>query len=260
MKSMSHAISRAFVGAAMVVATSHAAAEVTLPTTLLDANATLTFSTAAQQVLSFVHISTSALGTTTAVSGTPGAYNLPITSVTGNIDLFSSTLFVPSQGVSAGAGLLLMNDKTYGGLGLANFSIDFTKNVVYGDVFVKGGSVIKNTAIFNFDVTSPLDLDVSLLPLSVDLDVTLGNLKLTTSAATTFASALNVSAAFVDALTEMDYGTISANIHSGLRLFDAPSGKALTKVNFPVPEPSTYVLIAMGMATAGWMASRRRAG
>lgn len=255
MKSMSHTISRAFVGAAMAVA-SFTASALTLPTTLLDANATLTFSQSVLSTLSRVGVSISALGTTTDEGS--GVFNLPITSVTGDIDLFSKTLFVPSDGVANGAGLILSNSRTGGAVGLANFSINFDTNIVYGDVFVKGGSTIKNAAIYTFDVTSPFALSFKLLPPTLDFDVTVGNLKLTESTANTFAAGLGLPDYLVGALSAMDYGTISNNIHSGLRLFNAPSGNAITKVNFPVPEPSTYVLIGMGLATAGWMASRRR--
>jgi hypothetical protein len=222
----------------------------TLNTSALAANARLDFSADAVNALDTAGITRKALGTTTAV-GTGGAsFNLPVTTASVDIGLLPPSLTAVS-GASIGAALDL-NRGAGKDLILGNFTVDFKNKKVSGDAWSNG--VKSALDIYTFNIAQGLTISTKG---GLSLKAKVDHLTLTSAAVDTFASALKVPGVLKTTLAGLDYGSISVDIGVALRSGGAVSGKAYTPP--PVPEPSTYALMGLGLLAAAKVARRKKA-
>jgi len=232
--------------AGMMVAGS--AQALTLNTAGVKANALLTLNSAAASTLASNGITMKALGNATS-AGT-NAFNLPITSAELSVGLFKIT---PQGGDAIGSALQLIKGSR--SATMANFDVVYGTGTgtgtISGDVIVNGKT--QSMALFTFKEQTPVTVKLSGLTLT--LNQSLSNLKLTSGAAATFASALNLSTAAAATLASTDYGTLKMDISSTKRV--AVSTKAFTAANL-VPEPSTYALMGLGLAGVALVARRKQ--
>jgi PEP-CTERM motif len=177
-------------------------------------------------------------------------FNLPITSADIKVGLFKLT---PEGGDAIGSALKLTKGSRYAAM--ANFDITYGAGTgggtIRGDVIGMDGKTT-NIQLFTFKEQAPLK--VSLKGLTLTLDQSLTDLRLTSAASDTFASALNLSATAKAALSAVSYGTVAMKIESTKRT--AVSTKAFTAANL-VPEPSTYALMGLGLAGVAFAARRK---
>lgn len=220
----------------------------TLPTSALQANAVLAFSTDSVQAMNGVGITRTALGTTSQIGTGGTTFNLPVTSASVNIGLFPPSLTATSgQSQGAALGLSLGSNSVT----LANFAIDFNKKTITADSWVNG--LNKSTlAVYTFNIAQGLTISMSG---GLHLHESLNHLTLTTAGADKIANGLNINPYLRPALTMLDYGTINIDIVPALR--SGVSGKPYTPP--PVPEPSTYALVGLGLVVAAKVARRKKA-
>lgn len=236
------------------LAISSAASALSLNTTVFKANSTLQFSDEAAAASAAAGITFSALGNT--VTGASSivddvlvpSFILPVTKA--DVSLGWDLKLSPNSGEAIGSALLVKKGSRQ--FALANFEIDFKKDQVFADVIVNGKTT--NMAIYSF--TEQSNLNIGLSGLSLTLNQTLGDLTLTTQARDTFASALNLAAPLKAVLGGLNFGTITIDINTSLRV--PVSDKAFT-ASMMVPETSTYLMMAMGLAGIATV-SRRKFG
>ena len=242
--------------AAMSVASvSSHAFSITLDTTLLQANSTLTLTQTAMQAMSAIGVSLSAGGYATNLGNNSAGlaqYNIPVTSLTANISLFPLSL-APTQAKTAGSTLSLTSAASpgLGGGGsatISNMLINFSNDTIFGSVTSDSGTV-NNVGLFTFNVTKPLTFSLNG---GISLTESLGNLTLTQNAATMLTSDLKYPSFLAGTFQALNFGSIDAKIVPWFR--STPLGS----VN-PVPEPSTYAILAVGLGLAGVAARRRKA-
>lgn len=210
------------------------------------ANATLQLSSGAQSLLSRSNTHLTAFGN--ATSPTKGTYVLPVTEANIGIGFFKLT---PISGEAMGSALRLTRGSTGNVFGIGNFSLDFSKNLVYSDVFLNGQTT--NQALFSFNEKT--DLKLGLSGLNLTLYNTLGDLKLTATGAATFAAGLNLSSALAKDFAAMNWGTIKVDITTARRNPAVPTGP-FTAAQL-VPEPSTYAMMGLGLVGVGFLARRK---
>ena len=222
----------------------------TLNTTWLAANARLDFSADAASALDTAGISRTARGTTTAIGTSGNSFNLPVTSTTIDIGLFPPAL-TPVSGASMGAALEL-NRGAGKDLIIGNMTIDFKSKVIKADAWSNG--VKSSLDVYNFNIAQGLQLSLNG---GLSLKEKLDHLTLTSTAVDTFAAALKLPNVTKSLLAGLDYGTINIDIGVALRSGGPVSGKAYTPP--PVPEPSTYALMGLGLVAAAYVARRKAA-
>lgn len=230
----------------LAAATFHASAwssPLTLNTSWLDANATMTLSSTVLQTLAVTGIQVSPGGKASAIS--EGVFNLPVSKATLDIKLLPPSLSIQEAEV-AGVSLDFLNTLNQSKVSLANLAIDFGSKLVTGDVVTAMGST--RAPLLTFSVTQPLTFN---LKGGVSFQLGLGNLHFTDEGAQRFADAVQVPTFMVPVLKQLDFGTIQTTVVPWFR-----------KPVSAVPEPSTSALwmvgvLGMVIARAGYRKSRK---
>lgn len=218
---------------------------VTMPTSLIDAESQFNFSDSASKVMSNMGISVSALGNTQSVGGSDWNFMMPVTQVALNVSLFPWDLS-PVSGQASGSGLLIQGES--GALALANFGLDFSRNVLTADLSTASGT-IKNFDVYSFTVDQDLHLSTTG---GLSMKMNLQNMFLTSAAQAQFASALQLEPFAAVILPRLNFGSLDIDISPGLR-FNV-SDKPLVAA---VPENSTLFMLMTGMLGIGFVARHR---
>lgn len=219
------------------------ALNLTLPTTNLDAESTFSFSGTASRLMDNMGIGVSALGNSRSVGGSNWQFMMPVTQVTLDVGLFS---LAPVSGFATGSGLKIQGYD--GALTLANFGLDFKRNVLTADLST-GAGTFKNFDVYSFTVDQGLHLSTS-GGLSMAMNLT--GMKLTTGAQAQFSSALQLEPYAVAVLSMVDFGSLSVDISPALRF--GLSDKALVAT---IPEPPRFATLGLGLLGLAFVARRR---
>ncbi len=221
------------------------AINITMPTTNLDAEAVFSFSEEASSLFQMVGVSASALGTTKAEGTSGWSFMMPVTEVTLNASIFPLGLS-PVAGEASGAGLLIQKGTNQ--LSLANFTLDFSRNVMLADISSRNGNMAQ-IDLFSFNVKQGLHLSTSG---GLSMAMTLENMTMSAAAQTQFIWGLRLNAIERLALPGTDFGSLSIDISPGLR-FNV-SDKPLVAA---VPELSTWAMLAAGMFGMAFVSRRK---
>ena len=196
-----------------------ASAGITLDTSALKANAELQLTTAATGASASARILFSPLGNTTQLDSVPvfdeelgenvdvPRFNMPVTKA--KISIGWDLKITANSGESSRSALFIKRGTA--NLVLANFAIDFDKEIVYADV-IQNGVTTGKVEIYTFDVVEPQK--ISFKNLVLNQSVKIGNLKFTQAAQDTLGNGLNLAASVRAALAELDFGTISILVTS----------------------------------------------
>jgi len=206
----------------------------TLPTTNLDANAVFSFQSSTQRLMSLMGLSVGALGNSKQNSPTAWSFDMPVTQVGLDIGLFSLS---PVSGKATGSALGIYSEE--GALQLANFTLDFNRNVLSADLITSNGTS-KNFDVYNFNVAQGLHVSTTN---GLSMQMSLTQMKLTTGAQTAFTEALALPSFVASGLRTLDFGRLDINIAPGLR-FNV-SDKAYT--SSMVPELPANGMFALGL-------------
>lgn len=232
---------------------SSTASALSLSTTYLKADSVFELSDMALAALDASGSKMSALGNSFEVASGTQAFDLPVTKVDVSIGIFPPSL-KPVSGDASGSALLISRGSR--SLALANFHIDFANEKVNADI-ITNGVTTKGVSIYDFDVASPLSIGLS--GLTLNMTEKLNHLVLTPEALTTIAAALNLNKVLQAPLKTLDFGTINIDIKGALRL-PGVSDKPFTLANMPaVPEPSAWLMMALGMIGVAAIARRKQA-
>jgi len=246
MAPITHTSRHLLVAAGLVGASFGAQAlSVTIPTSLIDAEAVFSFNADTTDLMSSMGVGVSALGNTRQLAGAGWNFMMPVTQVTLNASIFPIGLN-PESGFATGSGLFIKSET--GGLSLANFGLDFKRNVLTADLATAQGTK-KTFDVFAFNVAENLHLSTS-GGLSMKMNLT--DMMLTTGAQTQFASALQLEEYAVAVLPMLNFGSLSVDISPMLRL--GVSDKSLTA---PVPELPPLAMLALGLGGIAFVSRRR---
>ncbi|TAK94029.1 MAG: hypothetical protein EPO09_10750 [Aquabacterium sp.] len=223
-----------FVAATMCTPAS--AITMTLPTTNLDANSVFSFNSDVQDIMSNMGMYVTGLGNSKQTSPTAWSFNMPVTEVSLNMNLLPLSLS-PVSGKASGSALGIYSED--GGLQLANFSLDFKRNVLSADLITTSGTS-KNFDVYNFNVAQGLHLSTSG---GLSMQMSLTQMKLTSGAQSAFSQALALPTFAVAILGNLDFGKLDINISPSLR-FNV-SDKAYTASM--VPELPSSGMLALGL-------------
>ncbi|MDE2400471.1 MAG: PEP-CTERM sorting domain-containing protein [Burkholderiales bacterium] len=235
---------------AMFASASALALPITLPTSLLDANSTFTFSSAAVKALSIADLSVQALGNSRQLSGGGLAFELPVTSVTMSVGLLPPSI-TPVSGNAIGSALGIYG--VDGGLVLSNFGLDFKNNLLTADLTTSTGT-LKSFSVYSFNVAQGLDVALNGMSLSMTMQLT--NLRLTSGALTSFQDALHLPDFMSAAMKTIDFGTVGVNITPSLRDRYISSNSFIASVT-AVPEPGSKTLMFLGLVGLAAVARRK---
>jgi len=247
MASLKHTFARrALLSLALGSAAAGASAtSLTIPTTYLDAKATYTFDADTASLMELMGISARALGNTRAVSGSNWQFMMPVTQVTLNASLFPLGI-TPVSGMASGSGLMIQSEG--GALTLANFGLDFKRNVLTADLGTNVG-IRKAFDVYSFTVDQGLHLSTSG---GLSMAMNLSHMTLTTGAQAAFASALQLDPLAVDVLPVLNFGTLSVAISPALRF--GVSDAALVAA---IPEPPRFATLGLGLVGLAFVVRRR---
>jgi len=228
----------------------------TLPTSAIDANTNFSFSSKAITAMKLLDINASALGNTTNIGGSPWSFNLPVTEVTTAIGLLPPSL-TPVSGRADGSGLRI--GSADGALVLANFALDFKRNVLSADFTTSAGTV-KGMDVYSFHVKDGLHLSTSG---GLSMKMSMDQMFLTSGARAAFIDALALPD-FTDAvMAKLDFGTMAVDISPMLR---SPVNDRLFKPTLaaaslatPVPEAPSMAAMLLGLFGVALVSRRARA-
>jgi PEP-CTERM motif len=217
---------------------------ITIPTTFIDAETTFKFNSDTADLMSILGIGVSALGNTVD-DGSHWNFMMPVTQVSLNVSLFS---LKPLSGAASGSGLLIHSDG--GALSLANFGLDFKRNVLTADLGTVDGKITKSFDVFSFTVTQGLHLATKG---GLSMQMQLDNMMLTQQAQSAFTWSLALDEIAQAGLPTLNFGSLSVDINPSLRF--GLSSKPLVS---PVPEPSSWAMLAVGMLAIAAISRRRQ--
>ncbi len=237
---------QALLGLALgAAATGASAIPLTIPTTYLDAEATYTFDADTASLMDSLGVSVRALGNSQAVSGSNWQFMMPVTQVTLNASIWPLGL-TPVSGFATGSGLLIKSET--GALTLANFGLDFKRNVLTADLGTSTG-IRKAFDVYSFTVDQGLHLSTSG---GLSMAMNLSHMSLTSGAQAQFASALQLDEMAASVLPVLNFGNLDVNISPALRF--GLSDRPLTA---PVPEPPRLATLGLGLLGLAFVARRR---
>jgi hypothetical protein len=227
-----------------------ASATVTLNTSGLKANSTLSISKTALDLAAANGMSYSAGGNATGAAGT---FALPVTQAVLNVGLFTPT--TPVSGKSIGSAVIVTKGTgtTAKRVGLANFSVDYNTHQISGDLVY--GSTSTNMSLFSFKEQTPLK--ISLKGLSLTMNQTIGNLTLSSAANSAIAKDLGLSLDAANKFSAVNFGTVVIDITTASRTGKLAIGTRAFGPADMIPEPSTYALMGLGLVGIGFVARRK---
>ncbi|HEX5356419.1 MAG TPA: hypothetical protein VFW93_09375 [Aquabacterium sp.] len=219
--------------------TQAAAINVTLPTTNIQANSQYTFNSDTQDLMQNMGISVRALGNSKQT--TPGlwSFSMPVTDVSLSMSLLPLNIS-PTAGHASGSALGIYSEE--GGLQLANFALDFKRNVLSADFISKAGTT-RNFDVYNFNVEQGLHVSTSG---GLSMQMSLTQMKLTTGAQSAFMQALVLPDYAIDVLGQLDFGRLDIKISPALR-FNVSDKPYTATMAAPVPEIPSVGMLALGM-------------
>lgn len=226
-------------------AVSASAISMTIPTTYVDAEAKYTFDADTASLMESMGISARALGNTQAVSGSNWQFMMPVTQVTLNASIFPLGL-TPVSGFASGAGLMIQSEG--GALTLANFGLDFKRNVLTADLGTSAG-ITKSFDVYSFTVDKGLHISTSG---GLSMAMNLSHMTLTSAAQLQFASALQLDEMAASVLPILNFGTLDVAISPALRF--GISDQALVAA---IPEPPRLATLGLGLLGLAFVARRR---
>lgn len=251
-------VSIAFVAASF--STSASAITMTLPTTNLDANSVFSFKSDVQDLMSNMGMYVTGLGNSKQTSPTAWSFDMPVTEVALSMNLFPLGLS-PVSGKASGSALGIYSEE--GGLQLANFSLDFKRNVLSADLITAAGTT-KNFDVYNFNVEQGLHVSTSG---GLSMQMSLSQMKLTTSAQAAFSQALQLPTFAVVVLGDLDFGRLDINISPALRfnvsdkLYTANMASTMPSVTSGmVPEIPSVGMFVLGLLGLSVTARRKLRG
>lgn len=203
------------------------ASALTLNTSGLKANSVLSFTPAAIGAFTAAKINLTGVGNMTRLADrvtvdengletTAPVFNQPVTKA--EIKIGWDLKITPVNGEAAGSALQLVRGAATSGVVayLANFHVDFTKQVLSADLISKDatGAFVTSTKmpLYNFVETVPQK--ISFKGFVLNQTVQIGKLMFTTEAQQQLGDALKVSAVLRAALAELDNGTLDIQITS----------------------------------------------
>lgn len=242
------------IGFVMATASTTASAiTVTLPTTNLDANAKFSFSSDVQGLMENMGLSVTALGNSRQAKPGVWSFDMPVTEVSLSANLLPLSLS-PVSGEATGSALGIYSEE--GGLKLANFALDFKRNVLSADLITTAGTS-KGFDVYNFNVEKGLHVSTSG---GLSMQMSLTHMVLTSGAQNAFMQALVLPEFALDVLGQLDFGRLDIAIAPTLRFgvsdkayvgsMSAATGASL------VPELPSYGMFALGLL--GLAATARR--
>lgn len=216
---------------------SSSASALTLDTTFVQANSVFALSQDALDAMDAASTSMSALGIASQ-AGSSSSFNLPVTKVDVSLGLPPfSPLVSPNWGDATGSALAITRGSRT--VTLANFVIDYSKDLVLADITANGVTT-KGTSLYSFTAT---DLNIGLNGLTLNMHQQLSNLVFTDTALASFTSGLNLSKALATPLKTMDFGTITIDINGALR---SPVNATPFTVT-SVPEAPPVAMLGLGL-------------
>lgn len=253
-QNLSHVCVRSLGGLACALAVAvpaQAGIVTTLPTAALDADSVFSFSSQAVTAMKLLDVSASGLGNAKATAGNAWAFDMPVTQVTVSANLLPLSL-TPVSGKATGSALGINGPD--GSLVLANFALDFKRNMLMADMITSAGTT-KAMDLYSFHVANGLSLSTAG---GLSMKMSMDQMYMTTAARASFIDALQLPD-FTDAvMAKIDFGTMSVNISPSLRL--GVSDKPFTMSSMAVPESPSMAYMVLGLAGLAWVSRRRREG